>query len=53
MYFKIMSTIYSQKEYMIYIMNHVQKTDVILVIFGDILGAVAKLFLLSPSCMNC
>ena len=37
---------------MIYMINHVQKTDVLLVIFGDILGTVARLFLLSPACRN-
>ena len=34
-------------------MNHVQKTDVLLMIFGDIWGTVARLFLLSPTCGNC
>ena len=38
---------------MIYMINHVQKTGVLLVIFGDVLGTVAKLFLLGPTCRNC
>ena len=30
-----------------------KKTDVLLVIFGDILGTVTRLFLLRPTCRNC
>ncbi len=46
---KLWALFTNEKEYMIYMINHVQKNWCATGDFGDILGTVARLFLLSPT----